>query len=249
MQHQIRRWDGRHRGEIETAFFNGSGMLIWGEHLRRPQSLARGGPPAVAPSGRRAAAIPAKFYVPAVGAVLSDAGPGTLRAPLAGRGSDDLHAAQPGPATEERAALGSPPRLPAKLLRSLERAGGPDGVSRRSSPADRLHRSCRLPGRRGRGGGRSKLRRFPRPAASGHPGRARTGRAKRGAGGRGAGPGGRRPRRCRGTVRRRAWCSCRVRPSDCGSSTAGANAAAIRTPARRLRSGRSSCGARRTMDA
>lgn len=29
MQHQIRRWDSSHRAEIETAFFNGSGMLIW----------------------------------------------------------------------------------------------------------------------------------------------------------------------------------------------------------------------------
>lgn len=28
-QHQIRRWDTSHRAEIETAFFNGSGMLIW----------------------------------------------------------------------------------------------------------------------------------------------------------------------------------------------------------------------------
>lgn len=29
MQHQIRRWDTSHRAEIETAFFNGSGMLVW----------------------------------------------------------------------------------------------------------------------------------------------------------------------------------------------------------------------------
>ena len=29
MQHQIRRWDHSHRAEIETAFFNGSGMLVW----------------------------------------------------------------------------------------------------------------------------------------------------------------------------------------------------------------------------
>ncbi|MBN1420797.1 MAG: SUMF1/EgtB/PvdO family nonheme iron enzyme [Planctomycetes bacterium] len=29
MQHQIRRWDRSHAGEIETAFFNGSGILIW----------------------------------------------------------------------------------------------------------------------------------------------------------------------------------------------------------------------------
>ncbi len=29
MQHQIRRWDADHLLEIETAFFNGSGMLIW----------------------------------------------------------------------------------------------------------------------------------------------------------------------------------------------------------------------------
>ena len=29
MQHQIRRWDRRHADEIESAFFNGSGMLIW----------------------------------------------------------------------------------------------------------------------------------------------------------------------------------------------------------------------------
>lgn len=29
MQHQIRRWDENHRAEIETAFFNGSGMLVW----------------------------------------------------------------------------------------------------------------------------------------------------------------------------------------------------------------------------
>ncbi len=29
MQHQVRRWDTDHRGEIETAFFNGSGMLVW----------------------------------------------------------------------------------------------------------------------------------------------------------------------------------------------------------------------------
>lgn len=29
MQHQIRRWDRSHTDEIETAFFNGSGMLIW----------------------------------------------------------------------------------------------------------------------------------------------------------------------------------------------------------------------------
>lgn len=29
MQHQIHRWDISHRVEIETAFFNGSGMLIW----------------------------------------------------------------------------------------------------------------------------------------------------------------------------------------------------------------------------
>ncbi len=29
MQHQIKRWDRNHQGEIETAFFNGSGMLVW----------------------------------------------------------------------------------------------------------------------------------------------------------------------------------------------------------------------------
>lgn len=29
MQHQIRRWDRDHASEIETAFFNGSGMLVW----------------------------------------------------------------------------------------------------------------------------------------------------------------------------------------------------------------------------
>jgi formylglycine-generating enzyme required for sulfatase activity len=29
MQHQIRRWDHTHQAEIEAAFFNGSGMLIW----------------------------------------------------------------------------------------------------------------------------------------------------------------------------------------------------------------------------
>ncbi|MHC4441146.1 MAG: formylglycine-generating enzyme family protein [Planctomycetota bacterium] len=29
IQHQIRRWDRDHQTEIETAFFNGSGMLIW----------------------------------------------------------------------------------------------------------------------------------------------------------------------------------------------------------------------------
>ncbi len=29
MQHQIRRWDLTHRGEIESAFLNGSGMLVW----------------------------------------------------------------------------------------------------------------------------------------------------------------------------------------------------------------------------
>lgn len=29
MQHQIHRWDRGHLGEIESAFFNGSGMLIW----------------------------------------------------------------------------------------------------------------------------------------------------------------------------------------------------------------------------
>ncbi|HWD40163.1 MAG TPA: SUMF1/EgtB/PvdO family nonheme iron enzyme, partial [Fimbriimonas sp.] len=29
MQHQIRRWDRSHMAEIETAIFNGSGMLIW----------------------------------------------------------------------------------------------------------------------------------------------------------------------------------------------------------------------------
>jgi len=29
VQHQIRRWDRQHRAEIETAFFNGSGMLVW----------------------------------------------------------------------------------------------------------------------------------------------------------------------------------------------------------------------------
>ncbi len=29
MQHQIRRWDRHHQAEIETAFFNGSGMLVW----------------------------------------------------------------------------------------------------------------------------------------------------------------------------------------------------------------------------
>ncbi len=29
MQYQIRRWDPSHTGEIESAFFNGSGMLIW----------------------------------------------------------------------------------------------------------------------------------------------------------------------------------------------------------------------------
>ena len=29
MQHQIKRWDRTHEGEIETAFLNGSGMLVW----------------------------------------------------------------------------------------------------------------------------------------------------------------------------------------------------------------------------
>ncbi len=29
MQQQIRRWDLDHSGEIETAFFNGSGMVVW----------------------------------------------------------------------------------------------------------------------------------------------------------------------------------------------------------------------------
>ncbi len=29
MQHQIKRWDRTHRGEIEAAFLNGSGMLVW----------------------------------------------------------------------------------------------------------------------------------------------------------------------------------------------------------------------------
>ncbi len=29
MQQQIRRWDIGHAGEIETAFFNGSGMVVW----------------------------------------------------------------------------------------------------------------------------------------------------------------------------------------------------------------------------
>ncbi len=29
MQHQIRRWDRSHAAEIESAFFNGSGMLLW----------------------------------------------------------------------------------------------------------------------------------------------------------------------------------------------------------------------------
>ncbi|MBI4603672.1 MAG: hypothetical protein HY721_17095 [Planctomycetes bacterium] len=29
MQYQVRRWDRSHRGEIETAFFNGSGVLVW----------------------------------------------------------------------------------------------------------------------------------------------------------------------------------------------------------------------------
>ncbi|HOZ49569.1 MAG TPA: SUMF1/EgtB/PvdO family nonheme iron enzyme [Candidatus Hydrogenedentes bacterium] len=29
MQHQIRRWDSSHQDEIATAFFNGSGMLVW----------------------------------------------------------------------------------------------------------------------------------------------------------------------------------------------------------------------------
>jgi formylglycine-generating enzyme required for sulfatase activity len=29
MQHQIRRWDRSHAGEIRSAFLNGSGMLIW----------------------------------------------------------------------------------------------------------------------------------------------------------------------------------------------------------------------------
>ncbi|MBX7256270.1 MAG: formylglycine-generating enzyme family protein [Candidatus Hydrogenedentes bacterium] len=29
MQHQIRRWDTSHAREIETAFFNGSGVLVW----------------------------------------------------------------------------------------------------------------------------------------------------------------------------------------------------------------------------
>ncbi len=29
IQFQIKRWDPNHAGEIETAFFNGSGMLIW----------------------------------------------------------------------------------------------------------------------------------------------------------------------------------------------------------------------------
>ena len=29
MQQQIRRWDRTHTGEIETAFFNGSGMVVW----------------------------------------------------------------------------------------------------------------------------------------------------------------------------------------------------------------------------
>jgi len=29
MQHQIKRWDRTHQSEIETAFFNGSGMLVW----------------------------------------------------------------------------------------------------------------------------------------------------------------------------------------------------------------------------
>lgn len=29
MQHQIRRWDQDHGAEIESAFFNGSGMMVW----------------------------------------------------------------------------------------------------------------------------------------------------------------------------------------------------------------------------
>ncbi len=29
MQHQIRRWDRNHQAEIESALFNGSGMLVW----------------------------------------------------------------------------------------------------------------------------------------------------------------------------------------------------------------------------
>jgi formylglycine-generating enzyme required for sulfatase activity len=29
MQHQIRRWDADHSGEIQSAWFNGSGMLVW----------------------------------------------------------------------------------------------------------------------------------------------------------------------------------------------------------------------------
>jgi len=29
MQHQIRRWDQDHQAEIESAFFNGSGMMVW----------------------------------------------------------------------------------------------------------------------------------------------------------------------------------------------------------------------------
>lgn len=29
MQHQVRRWDREHEGEIEAALFNGSGMLVW----------------------------------------------------------------------------------------------------------------------------------------------------------------------------------------------------------------------------
>ncbi len=29
MQHQVRRWDTSHEREIEAAFFNGSGMLVW----------------------------------------------------------------------------------------------------------------------------------------------------------------------------------------------------------------------------
>ena len=75
MQHQIRRWDHSHRGEIETAFFNGSGMLIWENIFGVVQSLAGRRPPTLAARGRHPEPVSRALHVAAVGAVLPRRGP------------------------------------------------------------------------------------------------------------------------------------------------------------------------------